>query len=328
MKKVEQALFLLLFSVTLSAQNEWKIQTCTQVFEDQNAQDNRKILSKETLSDFFPLNVGNEFTYSYQRLYSYNHIDLIYRTSYGNSEKDSGVVVYSIVGKEYLNDTTISWRVKEHTELLVSESYWRNSNVFDTAYISNQDSLYILNELIIGLHKLSIHAIIWRFDSLYRFDSTDESGVSFFYEHASYFDVPMEFYFGKDTGITKASETFNFNSTETSIGVISSASLKSMITDNITEPKDFFPRDFFLSQNYPNPFNPLTTIKYFVAQAGIVTLKVYDFLGREVATLVNKKESQGIYSVTFDASKLSSGVYFYRLTAGKYMSTKRMMLIK
>jgi tetratricopeptide (TPR) repeat protein len=80
--------------------------------------------------------------------------------------------------------------------------------------------------------------------------------------------------------------------------------------------------------NYPNPFNPTTIINYQLSKSGHVTLKVYDILGREVATLVNENQNPGIHSTTFDASKLASGVYFYRLTAPGINQVKKMLLTK
>jgi hypothetical protein len=94
------------------------------------------------------------------------------------------------------------------------------------------------------------------------------------------------------------------------------------------------PNKYELSQNYPNPFNPSTTINYSIpvvnahTSTANVTLKVYDILGREVAVLINKEQAPGNYSVKFDASNLTSGLYFYRLTAGKFTSVKKMMLLK
>ena len=83
-----------------------------------------------------------------------------------------------------------------------------------------------------------------------------------------------------------------------------------------------------LEQNFPNPFNPSTTIHYQIPNAGHVMLKVYDMLGREVATLVNQEQEQGRYSAAFDASRLASGVYITRLTAGDYTKTLKMVLMK
>lgn len=88
------------------------------------------------------------------------------------------------------------------------------------------------------------------------------------------------------------------------------------------------PEHFALSQNYPNPFNPTTVIRYRLSSAGKVTLRVYDMLGREVATLVNRREGPGTYDVRFDGSRFASGVYFYRIKAGKYRSVRKMLLLK
>lgn len=85
---------------------------------------------------------------------------------------------------------------------------------------------------------------------------------------------------------------------------------------------------FDLAQNYPNPFNPNTTIKYSIPSANKVTLKVYDVLGKEVASLVNDVKTAGTYEVNFDASKLASGMYIYSVTAGNYSASKKMMLLK
>jgi hypothetical protein len=88
------------------------------------------------------------------------------------------------------------------------------------------------------------------------------------------------------------------------------------------------PKDFILLQNYPNPFNPSTSIQYAVGNRQFVQLKVYDILGNEVATLVNEEKSPGTYEVEFNATQLSSGVYFYRLQAGDFIETKKMILLR
>jgi hypothetical protein len=91
---------------------------------------------------------------------------------------------------------------------------------------------------------------------------------------------------------------------------------------------DKIPQDYLLQNNYPNPFNPSTTINYQLPKQSYITLKVFDVLGREVATLVNRVEEQGYKSVNFDASKLSSGIYYYRLQAGNYAETKKLLLLR
>lgn len=88
------------------------------------------------------------------------------------------------------------------------------------------------------------------------------------------------------------------------------------------------PAEFALEQNYPNPFNPTTTIRYQLPVTSNVKLEVYDVLGKKIATLVNERQEAGIYNYTLNASNLSSGVYFYRLQAGSFVQTKKMMLVK
>jgi len=94
------------------------------------------------------------------------------------------------------------------------------------------------------------------------------------------------------------------------------------------EPSKQLPTQFALSQNYPNPFNPATKISYSVPRLGMVSLEVFDLLGRKVATLVNESKQPGEYTVDFDASKLVSGVYVYRLSSSGSMMAKKMMLVK
>ena len=85
---------------------------------------------------------------------------------------------------------------------------------------------------------------------------------------------------------------------------------------------------YSLSQNYPNPFNPVTNIKFSIPTGSVVKLTVFDITGREVATLINQNLNAGSYTADFDASKLSSGIYFYTITAGDFTDTKKMMLVK
>jgi pectate lyase len=88
------------------------------------------------------------------------------------------------------------------------------------------------------------------------------------------------------------------------------------------------PRKFVLSQNYPNPFNPITKIEYTIPNASHVTLKIVNLLGQVVATLVDEKQDAKRYTKEFDASRLSSGVYFYQIKADGFLQTKKMTLIK
>jgi hypothetical protein len=99
-------------------------------------------------------------------------------------------------------------------------------------------------------------------------------------------------------------------------------------TTEIKRENDLRAASFSLNQNYPNPFNPSTTISYSIPKTGMVTLKVYDVLGREVQTLVNQMQTNGNYKVSFNASSLPSGIYFYNLTSNSFTQVKKMILIK
>jgi len=90
------------------------------------------------------------------------------------------------------------------------------------------------------------------------------------------------------------------------------------------------PTHFVLNQNYPNPFNPTTTINYSIPKESFVTIKIYDLLGKEVATLVDEFQKPGTYNYQLSISnyQLSSGVYFYQLQAGNFIATKKLILLK
>jgi hypothetical protein len=94
------------------------------------------------------------------------------------------------------------------------------------------------------------------------------------------------------------------------------------------EEISILPGDFVLNQNYPNPFNPTTTISFSIPSFGFTSLKVYNILGNEVATLVNEEKQPGIYEVKFDASDLPAGVYFYTLKTSGVTETKKMLLLR
>jgi hypothetical protein len=120
------------------------------------------------------------------------------------------------------------------------------------------------------------------------------------------------FYEGFESGV-RGFKIFPYYSKLSTLGVTNSKSV---------------PRDFFLSQNYPNPFNPTTVINYQLPVTSNVTLKVYNVLGKEVKTLVDGRQTAGSHSVEFNGDKLSSGVYFYSITAGVFHQVKKMILVK
>ncbi|MFZ1322143.1 MAG: T9SS type A sorting domain-containing protein, partial [Ignavibacteria bacterium] len=100
------------------------------------------------------------------------------------------------------------------------------------------------------------------------------------------------------------------------------------IITNTEQGSLILPDNYSLYQNYPNPFNPSTVIKYDIKNSGLVSLKVYNVLGSEVASLVNEVKQAGRYEVEFNGLNLNSGIYYYRLQAGEYTETKKMLLLK
>jgi len=100
-----------------------------------------------------------------------------------------------------------------------------------------------------------------------------------------------------------------------------------ILTSAETEASDL-PEEFSLSQSYPNPFNGIVNFELSISEQADVELKVYDMLGRELATLLNERKAPGIYTIQWDSGNAPSGVYFYRLHAGGYVETKKMGLVK
>jgi hypothetical protein len=100
------------------------------------------------------------------------------------------------------------------------------------------------------------------------------------------------------------------------------------VTTGVFLEPNVTPKNYTLSQNYPNPFNPSTSIRYSVPAKSFVTMRIYNILGQEVETLVNMEQSAGSYLVQYNASRLSTGVYFYELRAGDYRDVKKMILLK
>ena len=134
-------------------------------------------------------------------------------------------------------------------------------------------------------------------------------------------------------GNSNSPKNYTFTDNNFKVGTIKYR-LKQIDTDgnfkysNEVEVKIDIPSEYALKQNYPNPFNPSTTIRYQIPTSGIVSLKVYDVLSKEVANLVNEEKTAGRYEVKFDAADLPSGVYFYKIQAGNFIKTKKMILMK
>jgi hypothetical protein len=143
----------------------------------------------------------------------------------------------------------------------------------------------------------------------------------------------MRISFVNGSGTTTNSKTYSFVDNNLSSGKYQYR-LKQIDFDgsfeysNIIDIEISSPDIFNLAQNYPNPFNPTTNIQYALRSGQFVSLKVYDVLGNEVATVVNEEKPAGIYEVNYNAANLPSGVYLYQLKAGEFIKTKKMILLR
>jgi len=113
-----------------------------------------------------------------------------------------------------------------------------------------------------------------------------------------------------------------------SISVLLNLTIISPVGVNEREGLSSVPEIYSLSQNYPNPFNPVTTIRFYLPEAGNVELVIYDILGKEVETIVNSRQSAGQHNVVWNTSNVASGVYLYRLQANDFVQTRKMLLLK
>jgi hypothetical protein len=192
----------------------------------------------------------------------------------------------------------------------------------------------------------------WEFIPLKRYwavydtlqDGTFSATVSFAYDPAS--DFPAAPGFNEDSlvvaglnplseelealpsTLNKATRTITTAYTKFFDTYVVASKSTVIITEVSSRPNTGVPEHFALEQNYPNPFNPVTSIQYAVGRDRFVSLKVYDILGREMATLVNERKPAGKYRMSFDANGLPSGVYFIKMRAGEFAATKKMLLMR
>lgn len=173
-----------------------------------------------------------------------------------------------------------------------------------------------------GLTHLSVYAIAARDTGL--FAGTGGGGVFLSTNNGANWTSANEGLTGMNVMTLTIHDNFLF------AGTLSQGVWRRPLSDfvSVHENSASMPEQFLLEQNYPNPFNPQTTIGYQLPSRVNVSLKIFDLLGREVATLVNGLEEPGFKSVSWDASRASSGTYFYQLKSGRYVSTKKMLVIK
>jgi hypothetical protein len=204
------------------------------------------------------------------------------------------------------------------SELIFSDYYYVVNSEKADSLLSNDFSINFKCELV----KLSSGEVVGEFEEVnYNKSNLEEYGYQGYLVDCS--GIETGDYYLRLTSSVNEEVGLSLSDIQMDNVALNKASL------NIRNFKgENIPVEYSLEQNYPNPFNPTTTIMYQLPKDGLVTLKVYDILGAEVVTLVNEEKVAGKYEVSFDASRLASGIYIYRLQANDYISVKKMVLLK
>ena len=293
----------------------------------------------QTKYDIFPLEKDMNYIYNfYQKdeIYMLTDFPVFIYT-------DSGKVEYTVTDYMKMGDTLTIWNVEQRRNLLYCRYDYSSGSYLLTDTSRTIDTCYFsLYETLEENHALRCSSMIWISPlkdspnyfgngpdtNFYRYSDSAE----IIYKLSSLFQPPGvawedTIWFSEKAGmyhqIINSCENPGINVYYKYVNIN-----RIDMPDEVEINKLKIVNEFNLFQNYPNPFNPTTKIKYEISKTGLVTLKVYDVLGREVATLVNEEKLSGSYEVEFDGSNLSSGVYFYRMRAGDFIDTKKFVLIK
>jgi photosystem II stability/assembly factor-like uncharacterized protein len=280
--------------------------------------------------DVFPLHKGWTSTYAYGGYFSSSEHPTGTVISEAH-ETDTGFVAYQVLDSAPSGDTMTVWTVAQSLRFLTRRwgHYVQNGPQYDTTFIQQSTDSVLLYEDLRNIHELRCDSRVWRFAPTnfpnhfvrYSLDSTFDVwkvvGDQFGWE--------CVFAFGRGVSF--------FQSTYTASG--NSYSHYDHDEARLTDPlptgvliRESMPLGWSLFQNFPNPFNPSTTIRYGLPHKTTVHLSVFNTLGQQVALLENGEHEAGYHEIKFDGSGLSSGVYFYRIEAGSFVETKKLILTK
>ncbi len=275
--------------------------------------------------DLFPLAQGNYYKYALQKVSSYYNI-------YGdtsNYKKDIiGTSTFKIVSVVTTKDANI-WSVDRYDTLHFYQYTHLNPwvLVLDSAYTTS--STFSIYEALADSHKISLPAYndIWNFKSgFHRFASSE----NLYDRNTFHFTSDM---YEWDTLICKSGKGLSRMYYQEDLGIdviyenkISAQLIESLILASPVENAKV--TQFALQQNYPNPFNPSTKITYSIGGTQLVTVKIFDVLGKLVTTLVNEEKPAGSYQVQWNAANLPSGIYFCEMKSGNFKTVNKMLLMK
>ncbi len=258
--------------------------------------------------DVFPLHVGMVYKYNYDFYSAYYEFMLV------SLAADSGLIEYSVTSQTF-TDSCIFWGITEVANLKIRR-YARGR--YDSIYFQRDSTSLILTEVLPefaeGKHEIRCSSRVWSFpltspsQVIYRYSDTSRTLIV----HPAGYGYDS-LWFSSDSGFSSRNRYAFFSG----VTQWSSRTKVKLLQFMTSSPEHVEPSNsFVLLQNYPNPFNPTTNIEFRIGNFGFVSLKVYDLLGREVATLVNEELKPGSYRRVFGGSGLASGVYLYRLRAG------------
>ncbi|HEX9656557.1 MAG TPA: T9SS type A sorting domain-containing protein [Bacteroidota bacterium] len=279
-----------------------------------------------TFIDVFPLSREQRTVYRYTEDYT------SWSFQYSASVRDSGLVEYIVIDSMQVNDTTIGWSIKERWQFTR-----RVRTIFpatDTTFMVDDSTIFSLKEFTTEKHELRGTSHIWDFPAfgltpVFRLSDSSQAAIMIQpincmpFLSANYDSL----WFNEDSGLAKRAHSMCVDFDDRGWAFWRDSQLLSRTVVSVEE-RDPLPMHSTLLPNYPNPFNPSTTIDYQIADRGHVTLKVFDVLGREVATLVDETQEPGGKSVGWNASDVTSGLYFYQLKAGSFVGTRKMLLVK
>lgn len=273
----------------------------------------------DSLIDIFPL------TKNLYYCYTYNTQDTIYWVSILETiSETSGTVEYIVIDSTQTNDTLCEWSVKQIRSLrtITLDCY---SGRKDTSWISDSLSLTLF-EILFEKHRIVISSAVWsnQYIEYYRYASTNSILQSY---GNGVWGVQDSVWLSSELGLYKRKGRSYF-STNHRYYSYWEMNLQSTPVVSVNHRNNKI-KGYELNQNYPNPFNPTTTIAFNLFECSDVTLTIYDLLGRDVVTLINKERmTAGSYSKKWNANNMPSGIYFYRLQTDKFTETKKLVLLK
>jgi Secretion system C-terminal sorting domain len=281
-------------------------------------------------TDYFPLHIGNSWTYQYQN-----------RTDYDEGySTDSGIANYSILSCIKMSDSTI-WTVKEARDIIyIYNDPWPGGSY--ASYSVKDSSIIQLTEYNMGNHKIKTD--VWNWKSAFPFYLNEPDSLSFFRNYQASLDTvnisrifiysfsggfPQEYInatFKRNVGVLRISYYYNqyINYRTTSNLILQN----SVITDVKTEQSPELPKTFILDQNYPNPFNPVTTISFYIPKKSQVVISIFDILGRLVSSIYDGDISAGDHIVQWNGNGHSSGIYFCKVELDGISKFIKLVLLK